>query len=92
MDSVSATDSINADDMLDDIYQLDLSPVKKPNIEPVPGFCVSCDKKPFRIIPGVHQVFGDIMEDTTIRDIKNHLQGRIAFDLVVSGIEGLNVA
>jgi len=42
---------------------LDLSEkVELSTVDERVGVCVSCDKKPFRSIPGVHQVFGDVTE------------------------------
>ena len=48
------------------------------------GICVACDKKAFRSIPGVDQVFGDITDENTLHQILAHLKGKSFFDLVVS--------
>ena len=79
------TPSSNAlvDDALDEIYHMDLSSKLTKKCEKK-GICVACDKKLFRVIPGVDQVFGDVTEEHTLRQILTHLRGRSFFDLVVS--------
>ena len=69
-----------------DLKQIDVS-LKKQEAHENSSLCVSCDLKPFRFIPGVTQVLGDVTEKNTIDQIKRNLTGNIAFDLVISGFE-----